>query len=317
MTPKHMKPRKSTVSSTSVKAVGVLGLALASTATSMGGALACDLAPQYNATTQGSHHHHGNADYGWSDDWYQPSGWNDNAWNNISGWGSWGSWDDAADNYQPTNPVVQQPDLPSIDEPDVPVDRDPVTPNLPDNNDAAENPAANNKGSFDFVYQRQGQTYGNIDCGPSVLLMALNHAGKSPSYYNPDNLAGSLERMRAESIRNVGGLLNTNEIPTVLSRYGVHSTSYTGDDAQAAISEIKQGKSAIALGQTGIMGPEDGSPGYGHYVYVSGYNSATGKFTVANPLNSNRSTIEVSEDTLRQFLYSNLRVNPTQNLITF
>lgn len=307
MTPRHSESRKPAVTSSTVKALGVVGLALTGTVTSIAGASAAGIATQsdlqnntFNVQQQSNWSYSNDWSYGndwsYSNDWYQPTGWNNTAWNGISGWDSWGSWN---------NPATDRSETPEANQP-------------AETSPSSATPVAdNNQSSFDFVYQRQGQPYGDIDCGPSVLLMALNHAGKSPSYYNPNDMASNLVNMRAEAIHNGSGYLSTNEIPSVLSRYGLQSTSYIDDDAQAAVDQIKQGKRAIALGQTGIVGPEDGASGYGHYVYVSGYNSNTGMFTVANPLNSNHSTVEINEDTLRQFLYSNLRVNPNQNLIVF
>lgn len=353
MTPqhKHMVEKNSLLQQRAVRAGSAFGVAIAGIAAVAPGAQAAELSAHAPADTQVQESLQSVNQFGRFSQWWvnQPGSWWDNynnsnrwdssggysdSWATVNGWNSWGSWDAPADygwddygwdnDYQPTtyepanfDPTDYDPSTnypgdftPAPSAPIAPETPSPVTPESP-----APVAPVDSLTNFDFVRQHQGQPFQDIDCGPSVLLMALNHAGKSPAYYNPNNQAQSLIQMRAESVMNPSGYLNTNEIVPVLSRYGVYATSYEGQGAQDAVEQIKQGSKAIALGQTGIMGPEEGPAGYGHYVYISGYNPTNGMFTVANPLNPNGQTIEVSENTVRNFLYSNLQVNPTQNLI--
>ncbi len=172
--------------------------------------------------------------------------------------------------------------------------------------------------NYTFIYQYQGQSFEGIDCGPATVLMALDHAGKAPDYFTPQNLAGSLQKMRAEAMHHEPhGTMYFDEVMNTLTKYGLNIEYHRDGDVVRGLEHIKAGKRAVAIGQTGILGPENDKPGFGHYVYISGYDAATNSFEVGNPLNPNAQTIMVSEELLQEFLVSNLQVNPAMELLTF
>lgn len=171
---------------------------------------------------------------------------------------------------------------------------------------------------FPFIYQGQGQPEQWHDCGPSVTLMALAQRHRAPASFSAEHLAASLIRFRAENVRHdPHGGMTVEEIQQSLARHHVDSQAVSGAPAADQLQQVKEGKQAITMGQTGIISEENARSGYAHYIYIRGYDQRTGEFTVADPLNRRHRTQKVSESTLRTFIDSNAKVNPAQLVMTF
>ncbi|MGV0342138.1 C39 family peptidase [Corynebacterium mastitidis] len=166
---------------------------------------------------------------------------------------------------------------------------------------------------FKYINQDQGQETQWVDCGPTSVLMALlDNGGRIPSSYTEESQAAAITELRGEAPS--GGMEGTNylngpDIMSILSRHGVEGTELAREKAVEAIDQIKQGKKAIVLTQTDVLYDEKGDVGYGHFVYVSGYNPGTGTFTVNDPLNRKEQPYEATEDQLRTMITSPAKGN--------
>lgn len=169
------------------------------------------------------------------------------------------------------------------------------------------------KYKFKYIKQDQGQKWQWVDCGPTSVLMALlDNGGEIPRSYNERNQAAAITELRSEAPS--GGAEGTNNLYTIdvmkiLENRGVQGTEMTRDNAVNAIEELKQGKKAIVLTQTGILREGKTDPGYGHFVYVSGYNPRTGTFTVNDPLNKQGRSFEATEAEMRTMITSPAKGN--------
>ncbi|KQB84606.1 C39 family peptidase [Corynebacterium oculi] len=173
--------------------------------------------------------------------------------------------------------------------------------------------AGQHKYKFKYIKQDQGQRWQWVDCGPTSVLMALlDNGGQIPRSYNERNQAAAITELRSEAPS--GGAEGTNNLYTadvvkILENRGVSGTAMARDNAVNAIAELKQGKKAIVLTQTGILREGKTDPGYGHFVYVSGYNPRTGTFTVNDPLNKRGRSFEASEAEMHTMITSPAKGN--------
>ena len=164
-----------------------------------------------------------------------------------------------------------------------------------DNVLTAPSASAATANKFHYISQLQGQPNQNIDCGPTSILMALlQNGGRVPLSYNRDNQAQALMEIRG----NIRGYLSTVHVEIIMAQRGVPGTAFFNANAPKAINEIKAGKKAIILTQTGVIAGEQSAPGYGHYVYISGYDKRTGTFTVNDPLKIERASYQATEEQL-------------------
>ncbi|KQB87124.1 C39 family peptidase [Corynebacterium lowii] len=152
---------------------------------------------------------------------------------------------------------------------------------------------------FRYIKQDQGQENQWSDCGPASILMALlHHGGTLPDSYSDDSQAAAMTELRNSAPtggKNRHNYLMTSDVKSILTERGVQGKSYVRDDATKAIEEIKGGKTAIVLTQTGVIPDEKGAPGYGHFVYVSDYDAARGTFTVNDPLKKSERAHQATE----------------------
>lgn len=152
---------------------------------------------------------------------------------------------------------------------------------------------------FQYINQDQGQGTEWMDCGPATILMALlQNGGNLPDSYTAESQAQAMTGIRG----NLSGYLQTPDMINILNARGVSGTQYVGANATNAIQDIKDGKSAIVLTTTGVIANEKARPGYGHYVYISGYNSETQTFTVNDPLKVEEASYQATEQQLTNII---------------
>ena len=136
---------------------------------------------------------------------------------------------------------------------------------------------AETKHKFQYISQAQDQGTQWEDCGPATILMALlQNGGDVPASYTKSNQAQAMTDIRGKQHLN--------------------------GDAVKAIDDIKKGKKAIILAQTGVISGEMAKPGFGHYVYVSGYDKDKKTFTVNDPLKNERASYQATEDNIRAII---------------
>ncbi|WP_129358437.1 MULTISPECIES: C39 family peptidase [Micrococcaceae] len=156
---------------------------------------------------------------------------------------------------------------------------------------------------FQYISQVQGQASQYNDCGPASILMALlQNDGKLPSKYSDSDQSAAMTQIREEAGRGNSEFLQSDDVATILSNHGVKGTAHVNANATDAIASIKDGKQAIVLTQTGVISGEDAAPGYGHFVYVSGYNKDKGTFTVNDPLKTSKKSYQATETQLTNII---------------
>lgn len=161
---------------------------------------------------------------------------------------------------------------------------------------------------FHYISQLQGQPSQYVDCGPTSTLMALlQKGGTLPDSYNDQDQSSAIQELRWEAGRGDQEFLYTTDIMQLLANHGVQGTQYgpyswEHPDADEVVQAIKGGKSAIVLTQTGVIANEISDPGYGHFVYVSGYNARTRTFTINDPVHSSRKSFQATEQQLRNII---------------
>lgn len=158
---------------------------------------------------------------------------------------------------------------------------------------------AETKHKFQYISQAQEQDTQWMDCGPASILMALlQNGGDVPSSYTKSNQAQAMTDIRG----NIGGYLQTGQVVDILNQRGVSGKQHLNGDAVNAIDDIKKGKKAIILTQTGVISGEMAEPYYGHYVYISGYDKDKKTFTVNDPLKNERASYQATEDNIRAII---------------
>ena len=158
---------------------------------------------------------------------------------------------------------------------------------------------AETKHKFQYISQAQGQATQWEDCGPATILMALlQNGGDVPSSYTKSDQTKAMADIRG----NINGYLQTGQVSDILNQRGVSGKQHLNGDAVNAIDDIKKGKKAIILAQTGVISGEMANPGYGHYVYVSGYDKDKKTFTVNDPLKNERASYQATEDNIRAII---------------
>ncbi|MDV2435927.1 C39 family peptidase [Corynebacterium tuberculostearicum] len=158
---------------------------------------------------------------------------------------------------------------------------------------------AETKHKFQYISQAQGQATQWEDCGPATILMALlQNGGDVPSSYTKSDQTKAMADIRG----NINGYLQTGQVVNILNQRGVSGKQHLNGDAVKAIDDIKKGKKAIILAQTGVISGEMANPGYGHYVYVSGYDKDKKTFTVNDPLKNERASYQATEDNIRAII---------------
>lgn len=158
---------------------------------------------------------------------------------------------------------------------------------------------AETKHKFQYISQAQGQATQWEDCGPATILMALlQNGGDVPSSYTKSDQTKAMADIRG----NINGYLQTGQVSEILNQRGVSGKQHLNGDAVKAIDDIKKGKKAIILAQTGVISGEMANPGYGHYVYVSGYDKDKKTFTVNDPLKNERASYQATEDNIRAII---------------
>ena len=158
---------------------------------------------------------------------------------------------------------------------------------------------AETKHKFQYISQAQGQATQWEDCGPATILMALlQNGGDVPASYTKSDQTKAMADIRG----NINGYLQTGQVVNILNQRGVSGKQHLNGDAVKAIDDIKKGKKAIILAQTGVISGEMANPGYGHYVYVSGYDKDKKTFTVNDPLKNERASYQATEDNIRAII---------------
>ncbi|WPF66211.1 MULTISPECIES: C39 family peptidase [unclassified Corynebacterium] len=169
------------------------------------------------------------------------------------------------------------------------------------------------KYKFKYIKQDQGQETQWVDCGPTSILMALlDNGGEVPASYNEKDQSAAILELRAEAPS--GGEEGTNffydsDVSTILKNRGVSGTVLGTGKAITALDGLKQGQKAVVLTQTDMLRDGKTDPGFGHFVYVSGYNPSTGTYTVNDPLNNDERSYEATEDEMRTMLTSPAKGN--------
>ncbi|MEJ4099131.1 C39 family peptidase [Corynebacterium mastitidis] len=163
-----------------------------------------------------------------------------------------------------------------------------------------------NAARFHYIKQDQGQENQWSDCGPASMLMALlDNGGSLPASYTRASQGQAMTDLRKEapSAGNVRyNHLTDNDIVAILAKRGVPGTVYGNGAMGEVINQLKAGKKAIVLTQTGLIPNEKGDPGFGHFVYVSGYNKRTNTFTVNDPLKREERAHQVSDKELLRLI---------------
>ena len=158
---------------------------------------------------------------------------------------------------------------------------------------------AETKHKFQYISQAQDQGTQWEDCGPATILMALlQNGGDVPASYTKPNQAQAMTDIRG----NISGYLQTGQVVDILNQRGVSGKQHLNGDAVKAIDDIKKGKKTIILAQTGVISGEMAKPGFGHYVYVSGYDKDKKTFTVNDPLKNERASYQATEDNIRAII---------------
>lgn len=158
---------------------------------------------------------------------------------------------------------------------------------------------AETKHKFQYISQAQDQGTQWMDCGPATILMALlQNGGDVPASYTKSSQAQAMTDIRG----NISGYLQTGQVVDILNQRGVSGEQHLNGDAVNAIDDIKKGKKAIILAQTGVISGEMAKPGFGHYVYVSGYDKDKKTFTVNDPLKNERASYQATEDNIRAII---------------
>ena len=129
-------------------------------------------------------------------------------------------------------------------------------------------------------------------------MALLQNGGDVPASYTKSNQAQAMTDIRG----NISGYLQTGQVVDILNQRGVSGKQHLNGDAVKAIDDIKKGKKAIILAQTGVISGEMASPGFGHYVYVSGYDKDKKTFTVNDPLKNERASYQATEDNIRAII---------------
>ncbi|MDN5604736.1 MAG: C39 family peptidase [Kocuria sp.] len=156
---------------------------------------------------------------------------------------------------------------------------------------------------FQYISQVQGQASQYNDCGPASILMALlQGGGKLPSDYSASDQSAAMTQIREEAGRGNSEFLQSDDVATILSNHGVKGTAHVNGEATNSIEQIKDGKGAVVLTQTGVIEGEDAEPGYGHFVYISGYNKDKGTFTVNDPLKTSKKSYQATETQLTNII---------------
>lgn len=179
----------------------------------------------------------------------------------------------------------------------------PPTTQLPPNAPLPTRPVSSQSdGRFHYLSQLQGQPNQGIDCGPASVLMALlKNNGRLPVSYTRNNQSSALQELRG----GIRGYLMTNHVVDILGKHGVRGQEYWHGNVMRAIDDLKAGKTAIVLTTTGVIANEESMPGFGHYVFVSGYDQATNTFTVNDPVKRERAGYQATEQQLRAILNAN------------
>ncbi|WP_269928542.1 C39 family peptidase [Kocuria massiliensis] len=168
----------------------------------------------------------------------------------------------------------------------------------PQGDDVQVQQTAQKEHKFQYISQVQGQDTQYYDCAQASMLMAiLQNGGDLPSKYTDSDQAAAMSQLRDEAGGGTGNI-QSSAIPGVLSDHGVDGTEYVGNNASNVIDQIKDGKQAIILTQTGVISGEDANPGYGHFVYVSDYDKDKGTFTVNDPLQKSKKSYQATKDNM-------------------
>jgi hypothetical protein len=143
-------------------------------------------------------------------------------------------------------------------------------------------------GSYVPIRQNQGQYTEWEDCGPTSVVTALLRIGVTPHEYAYGNRA-AIERARvdmglARGVRTEG--TSEENVRTALRTYGL--TTVTSWDFDASLAHVRAGRPAIMAGNTRGLSwatqVKDPVAGVAHFVTVAGYDSATGRYRVLDPI---------------------------------
>ncbi|MBC3185771.1 C39 family peptidase [Corynebacterium sp. zg-331] len=163
---------------------------------------------------------------------------------------------------------------------------------------------------FKYIRQNQGQKTRRVDCGPASILMALlDNGGQIPDSYKERNQAAAMTELRGEAPSGTSGGLHDFDIVSILENRGVSGTVLDRGEAIKAIDKLKEGKKAVVLTRSNLMRGREADGAFGHFVYVSGYDSGSNTFTVNDPQDMDQQPYQVTEDKMRTILTSPAKGN--------
>ncbi|MFD0556558.1 uncharacterized protein YraI [Stackebrandtia endophytica] len=143
-------------------------------------------------------------------------------------------------------------------------------------------------GNITPLQQNQGQTTQWEDCGPTSVVTALLAVGITPHGWNAGYPVESIHRAREDMglARNVPtGGTNEDQVNRAFATYGLNT--YTSWNLDAILAHVRGGRPVVLAGNTidltwpvNVANPN----GVPHFLTVAGYDAASGRYLVVDPI---------------------------------